>query len=108
MEEKLVEVGRRAQQKEELSELTINTEFEKQSLFFRFFKRIVDIFGSLLGLILLSPVFLIVAWLIYKEDPNGPVIFSQKELENKAVYLPCTNFALCVPMQKNSSMIYLN
>ncbi|EOH96880.1 exopolysaccharide biosynthesis polyprenyl glycosylphosphotransferase [Enterococcus moraviensis ATCC BAA-383] len=80
MEEKLVEVGRRAQQKEELSELTINTEFEKQSLFFRFFKRIVDIFGSLLGLILLSPVFLIVAWLIYKEDPNGPVIFSQKRV----------------------------
>ena len=40
-------------------------------------KRLVDIFGSLLGLILLSPIILIVAILIKIDDPNGPVFFKQ-------------------------------
>lgn len=40
-------------------------------------KRLIDIFGSLIGLILLSPVFLIVAILIKIEDPKGPVFFKQ-------------------------------
>src|SRR5690349_11565696 len=40
-------------------------------------KRLLDIFFSLLGIILLSPLILIVAILIKKEDPNGPVIFKQ-------------------------------
>lgn len=40
-------------------------------------KRLIDIIGSLLGLILLSPVFLIVAILIKIEDPKGPVFFKQ-------------------------------
>ncbi|MEE3953523.1 sugar transferase [Peribacillus frigoritolerans] len=40
-------------------------------------KRLIDIIGSLLGLILLSPIFLIVAILIKIEDPKGPVFFKQ-------------------------------
>ncbi|MBJ8051871.1 sugar transferase [Bacillus cereus] len=42
-----------------------------------FMKRLMDIFGSLCGLILLSPVFLIVAVLIKLEDPKGPIFFKQ-------------------------------
>ncbi|WP_384423501.1 sugar transferase [Streptomyces sp. NPDC057545] len=37
----------------------------------------MDIFGSLCGIILLSPIFLIVAVLIKIEDPKGPVLFKQ-------------------------------
>ena len=40
-------------------------------------KRLIDIFGSLIGLILLLPVFLIVAIMIKIEDPKGPVFFKQ-------------------------------
>ncbi|PER02694.1 multidrug MFS transporter [Bacillus cereus] len=40
-------------------------------------KRCIDFIGALCGLILLSPVFLIVALLIKYEDPKGPVLFKQ-------------------------------
>ncbi|MCL1631172.1 sugar transferase [Sporolactobacillus sp. CPB3-1] len=42
-----------------------------------FMKRLMDILGALAGLILLSPVFLLVALLIKMEDPHGHVIFKQ-------------------------------
>jgi len=42
-----------------------------------FVKRLIDIFGSLVGLILLSPLFLFVSFSIKKEDSKGPVFFSQ-------------------------------
>ncbi|HDR7732924.1 TPA: sugar transferase [Bacillus thuringiensis] len=40
-------------------------------------KRCIDFIGALCGLILLSPVFVIVALLIKYEDPKGPVLFKQ-------------------------------
>lgn len=40
-------------------------------------KRLMDIVGSIIGLILLLPLFLIVAILIKIEDPKGPVFFKQ-------------------------------
>ena len=47
-------------------------------------KRIIDVVASLLGLIILSPLFLIVSILIYMED-KGNVFFSQERngLNNK-------------------------
>ena len=40
-------------------------------------KRLMDIIGALLGIVLLSPIILIVGILIKIEDPNGPVFFKQ-------------------------------
>src|SRR5690554_1313988 len=40
-------------------------------------KKIIDVFGALLGIVLSSPVILILAILIKLEDPKGPVIFRQ-------------------------------
>ncbi|PFZ34350.1 sugar transferase [Bacillus wiedmannii] len=40
-------------------------------------KRFIDILTSLFGLILLSPILLIVALLIKLEDPRGPILFKQ-------------------------------
>ena len=42
-----------------------------------YLKRAMDIVGSLCGVILLSPIFLIVAIAIKIEDPKGPVFFKQ-------------------------------
>lgn len=40
-------------------------------------KRLIDIFGSLGGLIFLSPIFIIVALIIKLENPQGPIFFKQ-------------------------------
>ncbi|HFF9308996.1 TPA: sugar transferase [Clostridium perfringens] len=45
-----------------------------------FFKRLIDILGAGFGLIILSPVFFIVAIAIKFEDSKGSVLFSQKRV----------------------------
>lgn len=52
--------------------------YEEKGLFYYIIKRIIDICGSLVGMILLSPVFLIVSILIKLEDPKGSIIFKQE------------------------------
>ncbi|MDK2586349.1 sugar transferase [Romboutsia sedimentorum] len=47
-------------------------------MFYVVSKRIIDIIGSLVGIILLSPIFLVVAILIKLEDPKGKVLFGQE------------------------------
>lgn len=49
---------------------------KNESVFYSFIKRIIDIVGSLVGLIVLSPILLVVAILI-KLDSKGPILFSQ-------------------------------
>ncbi|MGF9852207.1 sugar transferase [Bacillus paramobilis] len=51
-------------------------EVNKKGLYL-FMKRLMDIFGALCGVILLSPVFIIVIILIKLENPKGPVFFKQ-------------------------------
>ncbi|PGS45135.1 multidrug MFS transporter [Bacillus cereus] len=48
-----------------------------QNKLYLFMKRLMDILGALCGIILLSPVFVIVTILIKLEDPKGPVFFKQ-------------------------------
>lgn len=54
-------------------------EREESKPIYNFIKRFIDIFCSSLGIILLSPVFIIVGTII-KLDSKGPVIFSQKRV----------------------------
>lgn len=44
---------------------------------YRFLKRMMDMLGSILGLVVLSPLFLVIAIAIQKEEKNSPVFFSQ-------------------------------
>lgn len=55
---------------------------------YKYIKRIIDFSLSLIGLIILSPVFLIIAILIKKES-NGPVFFKHKRIgkNGKEIYL---------------------
>lgn len=48
-------------------------------MFYLIFKRFYDFIGSLLGLIILSPLFLIIIILI-KLDSKGPILFKQKRI----------------------------
>ena len=52
-------------------------ELVKTSICYVVLKRLMDIIGALIGLILASPVMLIIAILIKIEDPKGPILFSQ-------------------------------
>ncbi|MFB5430443.1 sugar transferase [Enterococcus casseliflavus] len=45
-----------------------------------FVKRVIDMVGSAIGLIMLIPVFLIVAILMKIEEPLGPIFFSQTRI----------------------------
>lgn len=45
-----------------------------------FTKRMMDIIGSLIGILLLSLLFVLIAILIKIEDPNGKVLFSQERV----------------------------
>lgn len=67
---------------EEFDEVAIAIDYSevsaKESILYSVIKRLIDIVGSLCGIILLSPLFLIVAVLIKLEDPKGKVFFAQE------------------------------
>jgi len=63
--------------KVEYSNLSINVKEEK--IVYKILKRTVDIIGSLSGLIILSPIFLILS-IVVKADSPGPIFFAHKRL----------------------------
>ncbi|MBU5316945.1 sugar transferase [Clostridium bornimense] len=57
----------------------LENEDRKVSIIYLFSKRVIDIVGSIVGLVLLSPILLIVTIAI-KLESKGPIIFSQKRI----------------------------
>ncbi|MGL5869562.1 sugar transferase [Clostridium chrysemydis] len=57
----------------------IGAQKEKSYIIYNFTKRIIDILGSLIGLIFLSPILLIISILI-KLESKGDLIFSQERI----------------------------
>lgn len=58
--------------------INLNEILERESNLYLFIKRSIDIICSLAGIIVLSPIFLIVAILIKIEDPKGSIFFCQE------------------------------
>ncbi|MHC9537673.1 sugar transferase [Dellaglioa sp. BT-FLS60] len=56
-----------------------------------FFKRIIDFVVALIGLVLLSPIFLLIA-IIVKVDSKGPVFFKQKRVSIYKTYFGILKF----------------
>lgn len=71
----------------DLSTLKINS-----SKLYLFLKRFLDIIGALSGLILLSPIMIIVAIAIKIEDPKGKVIFGHMRVGKDGKLFPCLKF----------------
>lgn len=61
------------------ADITSVIEEKKSYVLYNIFKRTLDILGSLIGLIILSPILIIVGILI-KLESKGPIIFSQKRV----------------------------
>ena len=57
-----------------------------------FLKRTMDITGALIGLILLSPLFILVALAIKIEDPKGTIFFSQSRCGKNNKLFPMYKF----------------
>lgn len=60
-------------------------------MYVHFFKRLIDIVLSLLGIVLLSPLLLLIALLI-KLDSKGPVLFRQKRVGKNKKYFSILKF----------------
>lgn len=58
---------------------------------YNFFKRVIDIIGALVGIIVLSPVFLVLA-IVIKLDSKGPVIFAHRRLGYKGEIIKIYKF----------------
>ncbi|MCS8563939.1 sugar transferase [Pediococcus pentosaceus] len=58
----------------------IDEDYQNKRYIYRFFKRTLDVIGSGIGLIILSPLFLIISILIKCEEPSGPIFYSQIRL----------------------------
>ncbi len=64
-------------------------------------KRVFDFFASFVGLILLSPLFLVIAVMIKLDDPAGPVFYSQQRLGRKEREFRMFKFrSMCVDADK--------
>lgn len=68
----------RNENKDFIKGIEVNRILERESRLYLFIKRSIDIICSLAGIIVLSPVFLIVAILIKIEDPKGTIFFCQE------------------------------
>lgn len=71
--------------KEHEEGITLHKDDLKMELYY-FFKRLIDVIGAFLGLVVLSPIILIISILI-KLDSNGPILFSQDRVgKDKKVF----------------------
>ena len=64
---------------------------KKKRYFFRFVKRCFDMISAFIGLVLLLPLFLVIAIAI-KVDSRGPVFFKQKRVGRHGKLFNCYKF----------------
>lgn len=80
---------------------------EYRSVYNRFVKRIIDVILSFCGLIILSPVFLILSLWIVIDDP-GPILFTQKRIGKNKQYFKLHKFRsmkMSTPHDKPTHML---
>lgn len=66
-----------------------------------FVKRLIDIVAGTIGIVLISPLMLWVAYKIHKDEPNSPVIFSQKRVGRNGKLFTMYKFrSMCIDAEK--------
>lgn len=65
---------------EETQRTTTARSLGNDSVSYMFIKRVLDLFGAVIGLILSSPIFLVVSMLYLFGDNKGPIFFKQKRI----------------------------
>ncbi|MFB8623563.1 sugar transferase [Enterococcus casseliflavus] len=75
----------------------VNKKELDSKIIYYFVKRVIDILGSLVGLLILSPIFLFVAYKIKREEPEGPIFFSQNRVGKNGKIFKMYKFrSMCV------------
>ena len=85
----------------------IGTSSHHAGVYERFFKRLLDLVLSFGGLVLLSPVFLLL-WIWIKIDDPGPVLFTQKRIGKDKQYFRLHKFRsmkMSTPHDKPTHML---
>ena len=85
----------------------IGSSSHQSGLYEKYGKRVLDILLSLAGLMVLSPVLLLLAAWIYLDDP-GPVLFTQKRIGKDKQYFKLHKFRsmkVCTPHDKPTHML---
>lgn len=84
-----------------VKQITISENEVNAKISYFFLKRLFDVLGSIIGLIILSPLFLIVAYKIKKEDSEGPVFFSQQRVGKNGQLFRMFKFrSMCVDAEE--------
>jgi lipopolysaccharide/colanic/teichoic acid biosynthesis glycosyltransferase len=65
---------------EETQRTVMTRNFGNDSTSYLFFKRALDLFGAVVGLVLSSPLFLVISLLYLFGDNKGPIFFKQKRI----------------------------
>ena len=79
--------------------------YRNKPLAYKFLKRLFDIVASGLGLIILSPLFLVIAIAIKRED-GGPVIYSGMRWGKDFKYFPMHKFrSMCVDAEARTNEV---
>ncbi|MDT2707404.1 sugar transferase [Enterococcus gallinarum] len=95
------DLGGRKVTKKVNNEINLSKEEIDSRYFYFFVKRLIDIVGSFVGLILLLPLCLIIAYKIKKEDPEGPVFFSQDRVGKNGKIFKMYKFrSMCVDAEE--------
>ncbi|MBK5348370.1 MULTISPECIES: sugar transferase [Bacillus] len=66
--------------KNSLSEESLVEDLEQPSSYYLLCKRVVDVFGAIMGLIVFSPIFLIIPFAYMRGEARGPVFFKQMRI----------------------------
>jgi exopolysaccharide biosynthesis polyprenyl glycosylphosphotransferase len=91
---------------EKIDKIYIDKQKVESKIVYHFIKRVIDIFGSLFGLILLSPLFLVIGYKIKKEDPNGPVFFAQDRIGKDGEMFKMYKFrSMCVDAEERLALL---
>lgn len=78
----------------------------ESKVIYYFIKRLIDILGSLVGIIVLSPLLLFIGYKIKKEDPAGPVFFSQDRVGKNGQIFKMYKFrSMCVDAEHQLELL---
>ncbi|MFQ9332258.1 MAG: sugar transferase [Finegoldia magna] len=66
-----------------------------------FVKRLIDFFAGIVGIILISPIMLWIAYKIHKDEPGSPVIFAQRRVGRNGKLFTMYKFrSMCVDAEE--------
>ena len=81
-----------------ISTMTVHRHYIEKKI-----KRLFDVVVSLIGLIVFSPIFLLICWWIKRVSPNGPIFFKQSRVGHHGKVFKMLKFRSMIPNAENGT-----